>query len=58
LREHAQSIALSPLTHDEIATLLGSVFGDVSNLELLRNRLYPLCGGGPQWMGQPLPRYP
>ena len=48
LREHAQYIALSPLTPEEIATLLGSVFGDVSNLELLRNRLYPLCGGRPR----------
>ena len=48
LRSRAEPIELPPLDRDQINSLLGSVFGDVTNLQLLSSRLHPLCGGRPR----------
>jgi hypothetical protein len=48
LRKHATLIELRSLRADEIARLLGSVFGDVPNLQALSTTLHALSHGRPK----------
>ena len=43
-----QTLALRPLSRDEMEALLCSLFGDVPNLALLGERIHVSAGGGPR----------
>jgi serine/threonine protein kinase/predicted ATPase len=47
MRKASSAIELKRLSHDQTKTLLLSIFGDVSNLALLADRLYIVSDGAP-----------
>lgn len=48
LARRCHVLQLEPLTHAETQRLLGSLFGDVPNLELLTRELHAVAGGVPR----------
>jgi tetratricopeptide (TPR) repeat protein len=48
LARSCQQVGLEPLTRFETRQLLGSMFGEVENLELLTNEIYTIARGNPR----------
>jgi len=48
LARSCQQVGLEPLTRIETRQLLGSMFGEVENLELLTNEIYMIARGNPR----------
>jgi hypothetical protein len=48
INQHATIVEVCPLDLEQTTELLGSVFGDVPNLQLLSRRLHALCEGRPR----------
>ena len=48
VQKHGERVELRPLTAPETTELLGSIFGETANLQLLSSHLHTLCAGRPR----------